>query len=150
EQHSAGAVGRERVGLMETRILRREEQGCAALPYVWDGDQREATLDWAGASFDLELHDERGEALAVGYQAPDANQRAGGHEEQAGKGAQPLGPKARQLNRDFAYADGTANQWQRWQSAGCLQGVPADMADVPRNALWGAPREGESLETRAR
>ena len=150
EQHSAEAVELERVRLIETRILLHQEQGWVALPYVWDGDQREATLDWAGASFELELHDERGEVLAVDYQVPDANQCAGCHEEQAGKGPQPLGPKARHLNRDFAYADGTANQLQRWQSAGFLQGVPADMADVPRNALWGAPREGESLETRAR
>lgn len=150
EQQGAEAVQLKRVRLLETRILLRQEQGWVALPYVWDEAQREATLDWAGASFDLQLHDGTGEVLAVDYQVPDANQCAGCHEEQAGKGVQPLGPKARHLNKDFAYADGTANQLQHWQSIGFLQGVPADLASVPRNALWSAPREGESLEHQAR
>ena len=150
EQQGAEAVQLKRVRLLETRILLRQEQGWVALPYVWDEAQREATLDWAGASFDLQLHDETGEALAVDYQVPDANQCAGCHEEQAGKGVQPLGPKARHLNKDFTYADGTANQLLHWQGIGFLQGVPADMASVPRNALWSAPREGESLEHQAR
>ena len=150
EQQGAEAVELKRVRLIETRILLRQEQGWVALPYVWDEAQREATLDWAGASFDLELHDERGEVLAVDYQVPDANQCAGCHEEQAGKGIQPLGPKARQLNKDFAYAGGTANQLQRWQTAGLLQGLPTDLAEVPQNALWGKPRAGESLAAQAR
>lgn len=150
EQHGAEAVELKRVRLIETRIMLRQEQGWVALPYVWDEAQREANLDWAGASFDLQLHNEAGEVLSVDYQVPDANQCAGCHEEQAGKGVQPLGPKARHLNKDFAYADGAANQLQHWQKIGFLQGMPADMASVPRNALWSAPREGESLEHQAR
>ena len=55
EQHGAEAVELRRVRLIETRILLRQEQGWVALPYVWDEAQREATLDWAGASFDLQL-----------------------------------------------------------------------------------------------
>ncbi|MFI8607030.1 SO2930 family diheme c-type cytochrome [Pseudomonas sp. NPDC077649] len=150
EQQGAEAVELKRVRLIETRILLRQEQGWVALPYVWDAAQREATLDWAGASFDLQLHDERGEVLAVDYQVPDANQCAGCHEEQAGKGVAPLGPKARQLNKDFAYAEGLANQLQRWQAAGLLQGLPRDLAEVPQNALWGEPRAGEGVQAQAR
>lgn len=150
EQRGVEAVELERVRLIETRLLLRQEQGWVALPYVWDAAQREATLDWAGAGFELELYDERGEPLAVDYLVPDANQCAGCHEEQAGKGVQPLGPKARHLHKDFAYAEGLANQLQHWQAAGLLRGLPSDMAEVPQNALWGAPRAGESLEAQAR
>lgn len=150
EQHAVEAVELKRVRLIETRILLRQEQGWVALPYVWDSAQREATLEWAGASFDLQLHDPQGEVLAVDYQVPDANQCAGCHEEQAGKGGQPLGPKARHLNKDFAYAEGTANQLLHWQAVGFLQGVPAAVDEVPRNARWGEPREGEDLQAQAR
>ena len=71
--------------LVETRILLRQKDGWMALPYVWDEAQKEATLEWAGASFDLELLDAKGERLAVDYQVPDANQCAGCHEERHGE-----------------------------------------------------------------
>ncbi|WP_337058570.1 SO2930 family diheme c-type cytochrome [Pseudomonas sp. USHLN015] len=140
----------DRVRLVETRILLRQKDGWMALPYVWDEAQKEATLEWAGASFDLELLDAKGERLAVDYQVPDANQCAGCHEERHGEGVRPLGPKARHLNKDLVYADGPDNQLVHWQRRGFLSGLPAAVASVPRNALFGQPRDGESLELQAR
>lgn len=139
-----------RVQLIETRILLKQQDGWVALPYVWDEQQQEAHLEWAGASRELSLLDARGQAQAVTYQVPDANQCAGCHEERAGQGVNPLGPKARHLNKDFAYADGPHNQLQHWQQRGFLQGVPAGLQGVPQNALWPTPRSGESLEQQAR
>lgn len=149
EQHGAEVIELQRVRLIETRILLRQEQGWVALPYVWDEAQREARLDWAGASFELQLHDAQGKQLAVDYQVPDANQCAGCHEERAGQGVEPLGPKARHLNKGFDYDDGVANQLQYWQARGLLSGLP-ELTEVPRNALWGAPRAGDTLEQQAR
>ncbi|MDH1265591.1 SO2930 family diheme c-type cytochrome [Pseudomonas sp. GD03944] len=140
----------KQVHMVETRILLRQKDGWVALPYVWDDKQQEAQLEWAGASFDLELHDEAGQTVAVDYQVPDANQCAGCHEERAGQGVTPLGPKARHLNKTFAYADGEHNQLEQWQRLGHLQGVPEGLAGVPQNARWPQPREGESLEHQAR
>ncbi|MBD2838442.1 hypothetical protein ID144_15465 [Pseudomonas sp. JM0905a] len=138
-----------KVRLVETRVLLRQRQGWVALPYVWDEAQREATLEWTGASAALELQDGQGGSLAVDYQVPDANQCAGCHEERHGAGVQPLGSKARHLNRDLAYPDAVDNQLQRWQRQGLLQGLPAPEG-IPRNALASAPRKGESLELQAR
>ncbi|MCY1279398.1 hypothetical protein D9M68_361480 [compost metagenome] len=145
-----GGLDLARVHLVETRILLKQKTGWVTLPYVWDAEQREATLEWAGDSQALTLHDAQGQALAVDYQVPDANQCAGCHEERHGQGSQPLGPKARHLNKAFVYADGTANQLQRWVQRGFLAGLPAELAGVPQNALWGQPRVGESLELQAR
>lgn len=145
EQGSLELLPLQRVRLIETRILVRQEQGWVALPYVWDAAQREATLDWAGASFDLQLHDARGAVLPVHYQVPDANQCAGCHEERAGRGVEPLGPKARHLNRTL----GEGNQLQQWQAAGVLSGLPP-LSQVPRNARWVAARDEGDLEQRAR
>ncbi len=140
----------KRVRLVETRILLHQRDGWVALPYVWDADQRDAHLEWAGASEAITLVSDTGQALAVDYQVPDANQCAGCHEERHGSGTQPLGPKARHLNKDFAYADGVHNQLVQWQQRGLLKGLPAGLAGVPQNALFGQPRAGESLEQQAR
>lgn len=139
-----------RVQLIETRILLKQQDGWVALPYVWDAKQQEAYLQWAGDSRELSLLDADGQAQAVDYQVPDANQCAGCHEETAGQGNNPLGPKARHLNKDFAYAGGSHNQLQHWQQQGRLQGLPDRLQGVPQNALWPTPRHGESLQLQAR
>ncbi|MGB4073652.1 SO2930 family diheme c-type cytochrome [Pseudomonas sp.] len=139
-----------RVQMIETRILLKQQDGWVALPYVWDAQQQEAHLELAGDSRELSLLDAQGQTQPVAYQVPDANQCAGCHEERTGQGVNPLGPKARHLNKDFAYADGTHNQLQHWQQQGRLQGLPAELQGVPQNALWPTPRSGESLEQQAR
>lgn len=149
ERAPASGLDLKRTQLVETRVLLRQRDGWVALPYVWDEAQREANLEWAGASAALALHDGQGAALTVDYQVPDANQCAGCHEERRGEGNQPLGPKARHLNRDLAYADGVENQLQRWQRRGFLKGLDS-LDGVPRNALASSPRADETLEWQAR
>ncbi len=39
--------------LLETRILRHEADGWVGLPYVWNQEQTEATLDVAGSTVDV-------------------------------------------------------------------------------------------------
>jgi uncharacterized repeat protein (TIGR03806 family) len=138
-----------RVRLVETRVLVRQKDGWAALPYVWNADQNEATLELAGDSSALELTAADGKKTAFTYMVPDANQCSECHAEQKGGGIAPLGPKARHLNKDFAYEGGSENQLQHWQARGFLKGLP-ELAQVPQNALWGHPRAGESLEKQAR
>ena len=50
------------------------------------------------------------------YIIPNANQCKGCHK--AGEDVTPIGPKARHLNRDFAYATGTENQLAHWTRLG--------------------------------
>lgn len=149
DRDPANGLDLARTQLVETRVLLRQKRGWVALPYVWDESQGEATLEWAGTSAALELRDEEGRSLAVDYQVPDANQCAGCHEERRGEGVQPLGPKARHLNRELAYAEGVENQLEHWQRRGFLQGLPSPEG-IPRNALAKAPRVGEGLGHQAR
>ena len=60
----------------------------------------------------------------------------------------PIGPKARHLNRDFAYADGKENQLAHWSRLGVLAGAPAP-EQAPRLAVWDDPKTG-TLDARAR
>jgi uncharacterized repeat protein (TIGR03806 family) len=132
--------------LLETRILKREVGGWATLPYIWNKAQTEATLDVAGEMVDVSWIDTDGRQRTNNYIIPNANQCAGCHEQ--GRGSVPIGPKARNLNRDFHFADGTENQLDHWSRLGVLEGAPPSRS-APRLAVWDDPKTG-TLDDRAR
>jgi uncharacterized repeat protein (TIGR03806 family) len=80
------------------------------------------------------------------YIIPNSNQCKGCHRQ--GETMLPIGPKARHLNGDFAYKDGTENQLAHWTRIGALTGAPPP-ADAPRLAKWDDPSSG-TLDARAR
>jgi uncharacterized repeat protein (TIGR03806 family) len=116
-------------------LLVRREKGWEAIPYVWNAAQTEAELARTGDAIPLELVDDHGAQEAFTYVVPNENQCAGCHVTNVkAKQIEPLGPRARHLNRDYAYASGKENQLAHWTRKGYLSGVPA--ADVPRDADW--------------
>jgi uncharacterized repeat protein (TIGR03806 family) len=132
--------------LIETRILKREPDGWVGLPYIWNAAQTEATLDVAGDTVDVSWVHTDGRPRTDNYIIPNANQCKGCHK--AGETITPIGPKARHLNRDFAYSQGSENQLAHWSRVGALVGTPAP-AEAPRLAVWDDPKSG-SLDARAR
>jgi uncharacterized repeat protein (TIGR03806 family) len=132
--------------LIETRILKREADGWVGLPYVWNDSQTEATLELAGGTADIHWIHTDGMPRSNNYIIPNANQCKGCHK--LGETISPIGPKARHLNRDFAYATGTENQLLHWTKQGALNGAPAPV-DSPRLPSWDDPADG-SIEERAR
>jgi uncharacterized repeat protein (TIGR03806 family) len=132
--------------LIETRILKREADGWLGLPYLWNEAQAEATLEVAGGTVDVRWIHTDGKPRTNNYIIPNSNQCKGCHK--TGETVTPIGPKARQLNRDFAYLTGTENQIEHWTRAGALAGAP-EPAVVSRLAVWDDPQTG-SLEARAR
>ena len=79
---------------------------------------------------------------------PNENQCASCHVTNLKSGEfTPLGPKARNLNRTLAYADGTENQIARWVRAGFLTGVPA--GELPRAADWRDAQQPDRRRARA-
>jgi uncharacterized repeat protein (TIGR03806 family) len=132
--------------LLETRILKREPDGWIGLPYIWNDEQTEATLEVAGSLVDARWIDEHGDERTNNYIVPNANQCKGCH--QQGDLLQPLGPKARHLNKDFVYGEKTENQLAHWARVGALKGSP-EPQQAPRLAVWNDPASG-SLDERAR
>ncbi len=132
--------------LIETRILKHDPDGWVGLPYIWNAEQTEATLDVAGDFVDVAWIDAAGNQRTNNYIIPNANQCKGCHKQ--GDRLPPLGPKAGNLNRDFAYAEGTENQLAHWTRRQALTGAP-DPQDAPRLAVWDDPSSG-SLDQRAR
>jgi len=135
------------VRLIETRLLVRRERGWVALPYVWNAEQTEATLARAGDAVPLRMRKPDGSPVQpFTYMVPDENQCASCHaSNNTTRELQPIGPKARHLNRDDPWHPGT-NQLARMVELGRLQGLP--VTGVPRNARY--DDASASLEDRAR
>jgi uncharacterized repeat protein (TIGR03806 family) len=141
DEHHFGA---ER--LVETRLLVRTKNGWVALPYIWNDDQTDATLRLVPDPVPIHYKDAAGRAHDFTYQIPNANECRQCHENN--KQLLPIGPKARNLNKDYSYSNGKENQLARWTAAGYLSGAPAPAA-APRVAQWNEPSSGSLAERAA-
>ncbi len=139
-------AGEGKEKLIETRLLVHSKEGWKALPYVWNEAQTEATLEIAANPVQISFTDPKGQKHDFSYGIPNANECTHCHENN--KIVTPIGPKARNLNRDFDYADGKANQLAYLTKIGYLQNAPAP-EQAPKVPVWNDPSTG-SLETRAR
>lgn len=120
----------ENVRFLETRLLIRRADGWVAYPYVWNEAQTEARLSPIGATVPVSFTNEEGQAIALDWAVPNRNQCKGCHD-LAGE-LTPIGPSARNLNRDYVYADGADSQLGHWQRNNLLGALPASASpDVP-------------------
>src|SRR5262249_6384791 len=131
--------------LIETRLLIHKPEGWIGLPYIWNDEQTEATLKVAGGTREVSWIHTDGREKKINYIIPNVNQCIGCHEND--KGMRPIGPKARYLNRDLEYSDGSENQLARWAKLGLLHGAPAP-EKAPRLPVWNDPSTG-NVEERA-
>ena len=118
---------------VETRLLIRKSEGWTAQTYVWNRDQTRAVLKRAGLRIPIQVTGQAGERLLIDYAVPNANQCKECHA--LNKVMTPIGPKARNLNGDFAYGRHRENQLAHWTRTGLLIGAPA-AGDAPRAAVW--------------
>ena len=139
-----GGEGKQR--LVETRLLIHGKTGWVGLPYVWNEKQTEATLELAADPVPIRYTEASGRKRELTYFIPNANECKQCHENS--RVMLPIGPKARNLNKDYHYPDGVSNQLARWTQADYLQGAPTP-AVAPRVARWDVPESG-TLAERAR
>lgn len=108
---------------LETRVLLHRASGWVALPYVWNADRSDAVLKRAGTRIPVTFTDPAGRERSISYAVPNQNQCKGCHD--VAGAISPIGPTARNLNRD--------GQLQRLVANGMLTGLPAN---VPALARW--------------
>jgi len=125
--------------LIETRLLVRSKSGWTPLLYIWDDQQRDATLQLVPDSVPVKWTDSSGRRHEFNYTIPNLNECHECHDNQ--KVFLPIGPKARNLNKDYAYTGGAENQLDHWARLGYLQSLPAPEAR-PRVAKWDDPATG--------
>lgn len=136
------------IRLMETRLLVRRELGWEPVSYVWNEAQTDAVLTKIGDVKPLTLIEPDGERVDFAYIVPDINQCAGCHApNNTTREIQPLGVRARHLNKPFAHNGEDKNQIAFLTEQGILK--PAeDAATLPANADW--TDHSLPLEQRAR
>jgi uncharacterized repeat protein (TIGR03806 family) len=137
----------ENVRFIETRLLIHQRDGWVARAYVWNEGQTEARLAVAGADVAISWIDEAGAPVSLAWHVPNRNQCAGCHS--VSGAVSPIGPSARNLNRDWDYgAAGAENQLVRWSARGLLSDAPpAGQAPAAPDAFDAA---AGPLESRAR
>ena len=133
--------------VLETRLLIHEEKGWKALPYIWNDEQTEATLEIAGGKKEISWVHYDGTQKSLSYSIPNINQCKGCHIK--GSEMKPIGPAVRHLNRDFEYADGSFNQIEKLLAENLIEGVPENREAWPKVPVWNDASTG-SLTSRAR
>lgn len=119
--------------IMETRLLVNRGEEWDAYGYIWNEEQTDAYFEVIGDIKDVTWIDAYGSSKEVNYIIPNKNQCKGCH---AYDGKQkPIGPKVRNLNKEYTYKDGTMNQLDKWEAVGYLSGYEASEL-VPSVAVW--------------
>ncbi|HXH20051.1 MAG TPA: SO2930 family diheme c-type cytochrome [Chitinophagales bacterium] len=131
---------------VETRLIIRKSAGWEAASYVWNDSQTEAAYYVAGKNVNVSWLHYDGSTRSTLYHIPNKNECKGCHNDS--EILVPIGPKARNINKDYSYSDGVMNQLEKWASAGILSGAPAAAA-APRVPVWDDATTG-SLNDRAR
>ncbi|MCC6794129.1 MAG: hypothetical protein IT366_03345 [Candidatus Hydrogenedentes bacterium] len=133
--------------LIETRVMRKLQNGWDAVAYQWNKDGTDARRALAGGIVPLSAVGGVVEGLSHRYIILNANDCKRCHENQGVMLA--IGPTIANLNRDFPYEDGNANQIEYWTRRGILTEAPASLSEAPRLVRWDDPKDG-TVEQRAR
>ena len=128
--------------LLETRLLINTSTGWKAISYVWNQDQTDAKRSVAGATIPTTFINSVGAKVDVRYRAPNQNQCKECH--QVNQVMTPIGPKARNMNKNVNYASGDMNQLLYWAAQGWIESkLNADLMQSYEN-------ENVSIDERAR
>ena len=131
--------------VIETRLLVKGVEKWDAHGYIWNDEQTDAQLELVGDIKEVSWVTETGETNDIDYIIPNKNQCKGCH---YNKGVlEPIGPKVRNLNKTFSYADGEMNQLEKWAQMGYLSGYNTEETH-PKVAQWDNPESG-TLHDRA-
>ena len=131
--------------IIETRLLINRADEWEAIGYFRNVEQTEAFHETSGDIKDVAWSDNKGVARTANYIIPNKNQCKNCHAN--GQKQQPIGPKVRNLNKSYAYADGETNQLDKWSTLGMLEGFDPTIPHQ-KAAVWDDPDSG-SLHERA-
>ncbi|NND63029.1 MAG: hypothetical protein HKN48_07510 [Flavobacteriaceae bacterium] len=114
--------------IIETRLMIKKQDGWIFADYVWNEDQTEATYNLNGGFSPLSWM-ENGTEKYVNYRIPSGSECFTCHKNN--DAGFPIGVKPQNLNSDYDFADGTANQLQKWMDMGYLDNsVPSNINTV--------------------
>ena len=130
--------------LLETRLLLKKESGWEAVSYVWNDNQDEAFIKLAGKAINTSWIDEEGTERKVRYKVPNKNECKECHA--FNDVMTPIGPKARNLNKNYNYDDGSKNQLLKWLELNLIKNYPEDLISTVN---WEDEDQNFNLRARA-
>jgi len=104
--------------IIETRIMIRKSTGWIFAEYVWNNEQTDATLQMNG-SYTPVAWSQNGTSTSVNYRIPSETECLTCHK--SNSNPIPIGIQPQNLNNDYPFASGNANQLQYWISKGILE-----------------------------
>ena len=110
--------------LLETRVELLRDGQWFGYSYAWNEQQTEAALLLGGGQRQVSWIHHDGKQITYDYEIPNANQCLNCHSKN--KTYVPIGPTARNMNRDHVFAEGKVNQLSYLANKGCLVGLPTD------------------------
>ena len=128
--------------LLETRLLINTAEGWKAISYVWNEDQTDAKRSVAGATIPTTFINSVGARVDVRYRAPNQNQCKECH--QVSQVMTPIGPKARNMNKNVEYVSGNMNQLLYWAAQGWIE------SNLNADSMQGYENESVNIDERAR
>jgi uncharacterized repeat protein (TIGR03806 family) len=131
--------------IIETRLLMKNTDGWQAHGYTWNDEQTDAFLNIVGDIKTVNWTNQVGEAMKVNYIIPNKNQCKSCHYNNGV--LEPIGPKVRNLNKNYTYAEGEQNQLKKWAAMGYLEDYDENI-EYPKVAEWDNPETG-TLHERA-
>jgi uncharacterized repeat protein (TIGR03806 family) len=105
--------------IIETRIMIRKSTGWIFAEYVWNEDQTEATLQMNGSYTPISWLQNGTTPKSTNYRIPSDTECLTCHK--SNSNPIPIGIQPQNLNNDYSYSSGTANQLQHWISIGILE-----------------------------
>ncbi len=139
--------------VLETRLLVKTPKGWIGLPYIWNNEQTEATLQVIGQQFSLLWYNNQQKATALTYQVPNMNQCKNCHVQvdQFQRTIKPLGPTGKNLHRLIVNPenDQVQEQLQYLKQFFSFRSWPnTELTNLPRLPAWNDLNA--SVEKRAR
>lgn len=114
---------------VETRLMIRKNEGWIFANYVWNTEQTEATLNMNGSFVNLQWQDDD-DVKTVQYRIPAGAECHTCHKVM--EVSQPIGPKPRNLNLIYNYANESKNQLEKLVDIGYLENtLPTDIDVLP-------------------
>ena len=131
--------------IIEVRLLIHRENGWVTLPYQWNTQTLDAKLNLNGASIPFEMNYQE-QFYAGTYVIPTYGDCQTCHMDNNTN--QPIGPKARNLNKPIEYDGQFMNQLTLWKNLNLLDGLPDDLSSIDTAPDW--QDENANLQDRAK
>ncbi len=129
--------------LVETRVMINRASGWDGAAYAWNEEETEAHLAIAGKRVPVSWRAPGGNERSTTYFVPNMNQCKQCH--RRGEVVEPLGFKARHINRDASLDGDSRNQLEYLSAIGVLSGL-SDPSAIVRTPKW----DDQSVELDAR